>query len=101
MLSPERASARIWLANWWPRRARAESLLREIAEVFARKKLTRADTLVLADLARFCNAGDTSLDESVVRMGANEGRREVWLHLRALFGLSEDDTDQLLAETEE
>lgn len=100
MLTPERAAARAWIANWWPRASRAEAMLRDWAEVFERKVLKRSDTLPLADLARYCNAGDTSLDKDPYRLAANEGRREVWLHIRTLMRMDEDDTDQLLQETE-
>jgi hypothetical protein len=100
MLTPERGAALTWLRNWWPLRSRAESMLREVAAVFARGHVRRDDRLFLADLARFCNAGDSSIAESDARTYANEGRREVWLHLRGLLGLTEDDTEQLLRETE-
>lgn len=100
MLSAERATARVWLLQYWPKASKAQALLREIGEVFERKVLGRSDTLVLADLARFCNAGDTSLDENPLRMAANEGRREVWLHLKAMYGLGEDDVNSLLERTE-
>ncbi len=95
MLTPERAQARAWLSNWWPRRTRAESMLADYSAI------REAHPQFLADLARFCNAGDTSLSGDAERTIANEGRREVWLHIRAMLKLTEDDTDNLLERTEE
>lgn len=93
-LTPERSAARNFLANWWPSRARAETLLVEYGA------LEEVSPNVLADLARFCNAGDSSLSPDPLRLAANEGRREVWLHIRAMARLDESDTDNLLERTE-
>lgn len=100
MISPERGRALLFLQSWFAARSRGESLLQEVAEVMTRGYLRRSDTLFLAALARFCNAGDSSLGDSDARTNANEGRREVWLFVKAMLGLSEEETDQFLQESE-
>lgn len=101
MRTPERLAALVFLRNWWPSRSKAEAVVRDWLEVIERKFLTRDDRLPLADLARFCNAGDSIFDSDPVRLAANAGRLEVWLHIKAQLSLDETDTDQLLQETEE
>jgi hypothetical protein len=46
---------------------------------------------VLADLARFCRATETTMHADA-RMQANaEGRREVWLHIQEHLQLTEEE----------
>lgn len=101
MRTPERLAVLVFLRNWWPSRRKAEAVVRDWLEVIERKIIKRDDKLPLADLARFCNAGDSTFDSDPLRMAANAGRREVWLHVTAMLSLDENDTDQLLQETEE
>lgn len=93
-LSPEREAARNWLSNWWPWRAKAEAVAGEY------RQAVEKFPLMAADIARFCNAGDTSLSPDPIRLAANEGRREFWLHFRAMARLDETDTENLLERTE-
>jgi len=100
MLTPERATLRAYLLCWWPKRGDAEELARQYAAARAEYPL------VFADLARFCNAGDSSLQSAPdgridkARTLANEGRREVWLHVRQVLRMDEEDTENLLEESE-
>lgn len=99
--SGQRAAALAFLMNWWPKRSKAQALLREWAEVFERGWIGRHDRLVLADLARMCNAGDSCFDKNSLRMAADVGRQEVWLQIRQRLNIDLEETDVLLQETEE
>lgn len=65
-----------------PAQAKGEKLKRQAyREVFGATEATRtrAQKLVLADLARYCHVRDTVLHESLAVMASLEGRRQVWL----------------------
>jgi hypothetical protein len=47
--------------------------------------------LVLADLARFCRATETTFDANERAHALKEGRREVWLRIQEHLQLSDDD----------
>lgn len=91
---------RLFLASWWPRRAKAEELARQY-------EAARADyPLVFADLARFCNAGDSVLEKSpdgridTDATTASAAMRDVWLHVQEMAKIDEGDLSNLLEETE-
>jgi hypothetical protein len=49
---------------------------------------------VLLDLERFCNANASSWSSDPLEMAASEGRRQVWLRVRALLGFTDPVVDQ-------
>lgn len=96
ILTPGKAVAIGWLQNWWRHRSRAERVAVEYQEMQTDKPL------VLADLARFCNAFDSCLDEeSQRRTDANLGRQEVWLHIVEMMNLDPVDLQNLKEVTEQ
>lgn len=55
---------------------------------------------VLADLARLCMAGETSVVPGDAQGTAfNEGKRAVWLHLKAVLALEPDTIETVIEET--
>ena len=50
-----------------------------------------AGQTVLADLARFCRAGEPCWSEDQRHHARLEGRREVWLRIQAQLNLPEED----------
>lgn len=57
----------------------------------------RAGEIVLADLARFCHANQTVHVEGDTHGTAQlEGRRQVWLRIKGLLRLSEQDIDEMV-----
>lgn len=79
--------------------ARKSERLRVVyAEVFGHGERTRAQEMVLADLARWCHADDTTLVPGDPHASASlEGRRQVWLRLQHNLSLRPIDV-QALAE---
>lgn len=51
---------------------------------------------VLADLARTCHAADTTWHEDAREQALREGKRQVFLHIRAMLKLSPDDIEKLM-----
>ena len=51
---------------------------------------------VLADLARFCRAGESTFHENPHLSDKLDGRREVWLRIQTHLNLSEEDLWQIL-----
>lgn len=86
-----RNAAAAWLARLWGGEART------VARAYGRcLDPAGADArCVLADLARLCMAGETSVVPGDPQGTAfNEGKRAVWLHLQAMLAL-----DPALVET--
>lgn len=52
--------------------------------------------IVLADLARFCCANETTFHEDARKHAVAEGRREVWLRIVNYSKLTEQELLQLL-----
>lgn len=79
--------ARRWLLYRW--RTRGEAYRR----IFA---LADAD-IVLADLARYCNAGRTTfVTDNQAASALLEGRRQVWLRIESYLHMSESDMRKLV-----
>lgn len=56
----------------------------------------RAGAVVLADLSRFCHANSTVHVEGDTHGTAQlEGRRQVWLRIKGLLRLSEEEIDAI------
>lgn len=51
---------------------------------------------VLADLARFCRAGESTFHPDARVHAVLEGRREVWLRIQKYLRLSAADVDRLV-----
>lgn len=85
-----------WLANTWtPERAADVAGAYRIA--LGRESPTGA--LVLADLARYCHALETTfVAGDPCATALNEGRRDVLNHVLELIGLTPDDFTQLTQE---
>ena len=78
-----------WLRPW-AERGRAQALAGAYRGAFAGRRL------VLADLARLCNAAEVSFRPGDPHMTAfNEGKRAVWLHIAAMLALTERDLADL------
>jgi len=94
-LTEARAIARVWLQNFWQRRARARELARQY------EALKEACPLVVADLSRYCLAHDTThVQGDPEQSQINVGRRDVWLHIQEMLDLNHEDLQQLKEETE-
>ena len=94
-LTEARAIARTWLANFWERRARARELARQYEAFY------EACPLVVADLSRFCLAHDTThVQGDPEQSQINVGRRDVWLHIKEMLGLDDEDVQHLKEETD-
>lgn len=65
--------------------------------LFLENGLVRADgEKVLADLRDFCFATRSGFDKDPAVMARREGRREVFLRIQYLLGLSEDEVRQFM-----
>ena len=75
----------LWLARAFGARARA------VAEAYREKLGRREDAaarLILADLARYCRAGQSSFVAGDPHQTAfNEGARDVYLHVAEMIGM--------------
>jgi hypothetical protein len=90
-----RAIARVWLQNFWQNRARARELARQYETFY------EACPLVVADLSRYCLAHDTThVQGDPEQSQINVGRRDVWLHIKEMLGLDDEDVQHLKEETE-
>ena len=95
-ITEPRAIARAWLASFWPLRSRARELGRQY------QALSEECPKVLADLARFCLAFDsTHVQDDAELSQINVGKREVWLHIQEMMGLDPSDLQHLKEETED
>ena len=56
---------------------------------------TDAGKFVLAELYTLCHAGRTTFEGDKERMLVNEGKRQVWLHIRAMLNASDTDLENL------
>lgn len=83
-----------WLKSYWDKRDRARDLARQY------QAMREECPLVLADLARFCCAFDSTFDENRDVTLLNTGKREAWLHIEAMQGLEPADLEHLREETE-
>jgi hypothetical protein len=83
-----------WLFNAWGR-DRAEPVRRAY-----RSRLGADDAdarLILSDLARYCNVGNTSfVPGQPETTHFNEGQRDVFCHVAEMLGLRPEDFPQLL-----
>lgn len=94
-LTEARAIAIAWLQNYWQPRGRARELGRQYGA------MREECPLVLADLKRFCCDDDSTFvqgepDTTLI----NQGKREVWLHIKEMLGLDHEDLEHLKEETE-
>jgi hypothetical protein len=95
-ITPARLMARAWLASWWPFRSQARALAVEYAA--AKDQFP----LMVADLARFCCASDTTYDsENPHQSDVNQGKREAWLHFQEMAHLEPEDLRHLQERTED
>lgn len=75
--------------------AAAAALLHEVDQLKTAYQIVfggaEAGTAVLADLARFCRAAEPCWSEDQRHHARLEGRREVWLRIRAQLDLPPED----------
>ncbi len=89
------AITRTWLANFWRTRSRARELGRQY------RVLWEECPLVLADLALFgCANSSTHVQGDLELSQQNVGRREMWLHIKQMAALTDEDVRHLEEETE-
>lgn len=89
-----------WLVRLWMRDGDAKRA-RQVAAAYQDRLHPEDPTarLVLADLAHYCHVGETSFSPGEPHATAfHEGRRDVFLHVAALLGLTPDDFPALLNE---
>lgn len=92
------AVVRAWIAAIWPWHE-AQELARQYKVAAA--LLRQQCPLVLADLAKFGLANDTTFDDANPHLSSrNQGRREFWLYLQAAFALSDEDLAAIKYATE-
>lgn len=84
-----------WLAMKWRRPRRQHAVAGAYRAVFGPGR--GSGDLILADLAEFCNANQTSVERSAdgridpQQTHVNEGMRLVYLHIREMAGLRPDE----------
>lgn len=94
-ITPAKLVARAWLASWWPFRSQARALAVEYAA--AKDQFP----LMVADLARFCCAFETTFDADSKDVSlVNVGKREAWLHFQEMAHLEPEDLRHLQERTE-
>ncbi len=57
----------------------------------------RIPPLVLMDLVHKCFAGTTTFDPDPRVHALNEGKRQVWLHMNTMIGLTQEQITRLYA----
>lgn len=87
------AAARIWLAQYWPKKAR--TVLQEYAAAYEEYPLMFAD-MAHAGFA-FASTRGATPEETL----NNTGRRDLWLHIQTMTKLNADDLRSLEQETDQ
>ena len=82
-------------------RARAAFSPREVSDAYRSTFSGPSGSLVLAHLADTCGATRTTFDADLHSMAIAEGRRQVWLVIQDVLGLSESDLRDVQSEVAE
>lgn len=91
-ISEASAAARVWLSQYWPKKAR--TVLQEYAA--ARTEYP----LMFADMARAGCAFDSTIGPTPDMTLINTGKRELWLHIATMTNLDADDLRAIEQETD-
>lgn len=78
-----------------PRRSAAQDFVLERQQAYRQVFQGPYGELVLADLAKFCRAHESTFHESPQAMAFQEGRREVWLRIQEHMNLDAEQLWQL------
>ena len=82
-------------------RAREAFSPREVTDAYRSVFSGQSGNLVLAHLADACGATRTTFTSDLQSMAIAEGRRQVWLVIQDVLGLSESDLRDVQAEVAE
>ena len=82
-----------WFLNAW----RGQRSPKQVATAYRDTFQTPSGRVVLTDLARYCNVGNsTHVPNDAQAMAINEGQRQVFLHVAEVLGLKATDFPEIV-----